>query len=177
MPASPSVEPSTEPTATEIPMQTPGTSPSASASGSSGTAGDVSSCSGTDDNRSFFASAAARFDWPVYCAVLPARWNVTTGSFSGGGGGQVVISYKGPNGATLALHQGSFCNDADGCVAAGSEVGSAAFGDQSGTLIALDDGGYAVVVDRGARPSWLAIGTGLDEGAFRDLAAGFVRLD
>jgi hypothetical protein len=116
-------------------------------------------------------------DWPVYCPVLPARWNVSTGSYSGGGGGQVVISYMGPNGATLALQQGSFCDAADGCVAAGSDVGSAAFGDQTGTLIALDDGGHAIVVDRAARPSWLAIGTGLDEAAFRDIAAGFVRLD
>jgi hypothetical protein len=176
--ASVPASPSAEPTATEAPVATPGTSPSASASGSPGAAGDVSRCTGSDDNRRFFADAATSVDWPVYCPVLPARWNVTTGSRRGSGsGGQVVISYKGPNGATLALQQGSFCDGADGCVAAGREVGPAAFGDKNGTLIALDDGGYALIVDRGARPSWLAIGTGLDEGAFRDIAAGFVRLD
>jgi hypothetical protein len=174
LPASPSAEP----TVTETPIETPGTSPEASASASSGAAGDVSSCSGSDDNRKFFSDAAASLDWPVYCPVLPARWNVTTGSRRGSGsGGQVVISYKGPNGATLDLHQGSFCNDADGCVGSGNEVGPAAFGDKNGTLIALDDGGYALVVDRGARPSWLAIGAGLDEAAFRDIAAGLIRLD
>ena len=41
----------------------------------------------------------------------------------------------------------------------------------------LDGGGYALVVDRGAQPSWLAVGEGLDEATFRDFAASFIRLD
>ena len=59
----------------------------------------------------------------------------------------------------------------------GSDAGTAAFGDQSGTLVDSGDGRYAVVVDRGAARSWLAIGEGLDVETFKDLAANLVRVE
>jgi hypothetical protein len=161
--------PTASPTPTETATNQPPPSPSAE--------GVVADCTGTDDNRTFYATAATNLDWPVYCPALPARWFVSTGSYSGGGGGRLVIDYKGPGGATLSVQQGAFCEDGDGCVGSGSDVGAAAFGDQTGTLVSLDDGGFAIVVDRGANPSWLAIGTGLDEATFRGFAAAFVRLD
>jgi hypothetical protein len=113
----------------------------------------------------------------VYCPALPARWTVTTGNYRGQGIGLLTITYRGPGGATLSLHQGAFCDDGDGCVAAGTESGDAPFGDQSGTMVVLDGGGYAIVVDRSAQPSWLAVGEGIDEATFRDLVASFIRLD
>lgn len=155
---------------------TPTGSPSGSSS-ESPAADTVDGCSGTDDNRAFFAEAAVNLDWPVYCAVLPARWSVNTGSYSTQGVGRLVISYKGPGGASLSLHQGAFCDDGDGCVAAGTDSGDAPFGDQTGTLVVLDGGGYAIVVDRGAHPSWLVVGQGLDEATFRAFVADFIRLD
>ena len=85
--------------------------------------------------------------------------------------------YRGPNGAQFELHEGAFCGDADGCVPGGSDAGSAAFGDQSGTLVTGDDGRYAVVVDRGDDISWLAIGDGLDVEVFKDFAAALVRVE
>jgi len=130
-----------------------------------------------DDNRAFFAEAAANLDWPVYCPALPARWSVDTGSYSGQGIGRLVISYKGPGGTSLSLHQGAFCDDGDGCVAAGTDSGDAPFGDQTGTMVVLDGGGFAIVVDRGAQTSWLAVGQGLDEATFRAFVADFIRLD
>jgi hypothetical protein len=167
-PSAPSTEASTPaPTATEFPTESPGASP----------ANAVEGCTGTEDNLAFYEDAASNLDWPVYCPALPARWSVTTGNYSGQGIGRLTITYRGPGGATLSLHQGAFCDDGDGCVAPGTDAGDAPFGDQSGTLVVLDGGGYAIVVDRGANPSWLAVGHGLDEATFRDFAASFIRLD
>jgi hypothetical protein len=160
--------PTVAPTSSGSPSGVPSESPAADA---------VEGCTGTDDNRAFFVEAAANLDWPVYCAVLPARWSVNTGSYSGQGVGRLVISYKGPSGASLSLHQGAFCDDGDGCVAAGTDSGDAPFGDQTGTLVVLDGGGYAIVVDRGAHPSWLVVGQGLDEATFRAFVADLIRLD
>lgn len=168
----PSLAPSEAPTVPPTPTGSPSGSPSESPAADA-----VAGCTGTDDNRAFFAEAAPNLDWPVYCAVLPARWSVNTGSYSGQGGGRLVISYKGPSGASLSLHQGAFCDDGGGCVGAGTDSGDAPFGDQTGTLVVLDGGGYAIVVDRGAHPSWLVVGQGLDEATFRAFVADFIRLD
>ncbi len=165
--AAPSEAPTPAPTATAFPTESPAGSP----------ANAVDGCTGTEDNLGFYADAAADLDWPVYCPALPARWTVTTGNYSGQGIGRLTITYRGPAGATLSLHQGAFCDDADGCVASGTDSGDAPFADQTGTLVVLDGGGYAIVVDRGAQPSWLAVGEGLDEATFRDYVAGFIRLD
>jgi hypothetical protein len=174
----PSAEPTAEPAATPEPVATPAptaeppTEPAASGEpGASGQPGSAAACTGTDDNRTFFANVAAAFDWPVYCAVLPARWSVATGSYRSAGGGKMEISYKGPGGARFELHEGAFCDLPEGCVPNGPDGGTAAFGDLSGTLVTGDDGSYAVVVDRGKARSWLAVGVGLDLDTFKGFAA------
>jgi hypothetical protein len=179
--ATPTLEPSLTavPTATAArteaptaaPTPTP-TEPEPSAEASpSGDAGSSDVCTGNDSNREFYANVAAAFAWPVYCPVLPARWSVISGRYRSAGGGWMEIAYKGPGGAQFELHEGAFCDAADGCVPPGSDAGTTAFGDLSGTLVAADDGRYAVVVDRGAARSWLAIGSGLDVEQFKAFAA------
>jgi hypothetical protein len=59
----------------------------------------------------------------------------------------------------------------------GPDAGQAAFGDMTGTLIAGDDGRYAVVVDRGAPRSWVATGVGLDVDTFKAFAADLLRVE
>jgi hypothetical protein len=129
----------------------------------SGLDGAAAACSGSDANRSFFAAAADAVDWPVLCAVLPKGWFVSEGSYRKAGGGKLLVAYKGPGGATLSLSEGSFCASDDGCVPAGTDLGDASLGPLDGTLVGLDDGGFAIVVDRGLRPSWLMVAQGLDQ--------------
>jgi hypothetical protein len=132
--------------------------------------GPAAACSGSDQNRDFYRAAATVMAWTVYCAVLPAGWFVDSGQYRQAAGGWIQIAYKGPGGARLELHEGAFCTASDGCVPAGTESGDASFGDRTGTLVALADGGFAVVVDRGKPISWLAVGSGMDEATFRQLA-------
>jgi hypothetical protein len=164
-----SAEPTDEPVAT--PSETiPAESNDPSPSGSAGT-GAAAACSGSDQNRLFFEEAASTLNWTVYCAVLPSGWFVDTGGYRQAGGGRLEIAYRGPGGARLELREGAFCTDGSGCVPSGTEAGEASFGDKTGTLISTDDGGWALVVDAGAAISWLAVGRGVDEAAFRAITA------
>lgn len=175
-----SVAPSTEPepTASDEPSETPSDEPTAEPSGDpSASPGAASACTGTAKNQEFYVSVAEAVAWTVYCPVLPAGWNVVSGQYRLAGGGKMEIGFKGPAGARLALGEGGFCGDDNGCVPPGTELGDAAFGDRTGTLVAADDGSWAVVVDQGANPSWLLTGTGLDDAAFRAIAADLVAVD
>jgi len=133
--------------------------------------GSAASCSGSDENRDFFASMAAAVDWTVYCPVLADGWFVDDGRYRLAAGGWLEISYDGPGDTRVILRQGAFCASGDGCVAPGREIGSTAFGDRTGTLVAADDGTWSVVVDRGSNPSWLLVVNGLGETAVRTIAA------
>ena len=161
--------PSDQPTPEPTPPASASTSPSAS-SGPVPTPGPATACTGTADNQDFYARAAAAFDWQVYCPVLPAGWFVVDGSFRQAGGGRLEIAYRGPGGARLELSQGGFCSEADGCVPPGTDAGEAPFADQTGTVVQLDEGGWAMVVDRGEPISWLMVGTGLGETGIKDVA-------
>jgi hypothetical protein len=165
---------------TAAPTATAAATPTASADASddpSPVPGAADACSGSDQNRTFFAQVAAAVTWDVYCAVLPSGWFVEDGSYRLAGGGRLEITYAGPNGARLALSQGAFCPDASGCVPAGSQRGEAPFADRMGTVIALDGGGTAMIVDRGAIPSWLLVATGLGETQALEVAASLVAVE
>lgn len=155
-PATPTVEPS--PTDARTAPPTPAG------------AGSAAACSGDDRNQDFYASMAAAVDWTVYCPVLPDGWFVDDGRYRLAGGGWLEISYDGPGEARLSLRQGAFCTTGDGCVPGGQTLGQTAFGDRTGDLVATDDGTFAMVVDRGATPSWLLVVSGLDEAGARTIA-------
>ena len=171
----PSADPATEPP-TDAPTAAPTEEPPAPtedptdpATEAPSAAADV--CTGSQDNRDFFASVARDMDWTVLCAVLPKGWVVQTGSYRQANGGRMEISYKHRGGATLSLAEGAFCADTDGCVPPGTDVGDADFGPMAGTLVALDVGGWAIVVDRGAQLSWLLVAHGVDEATARSIGA------
>ncbi len=165
-----SAEPTQTPT--DEPSDEPSTEPSTEPSPSG--AGAADACTGTPENQDFYAHVAAAVDWSVYCPALPRGWFVRTGRYGLAGGARLEISYRGPGGAEIDLKEGAFCASSDGCVPAGSDAGTAAFGDRTGALVSVGDGSWALSVDAGANPSWLLTGTGLAEEAFRTIAADLV---
>ncbi len=151
-----------DPTASTAP--TDSQTPSGSAEpAASAVPGGADACSGSDANRAFYANLARSVSWQVFCAVLPKGWFVSSGSYRLANGGKLLISYKGPGGATLSLSEGAFCSDGSGCVPAGTDTGDAAFGSLAGTLVTVDAGGFAIVAARGQTPSWLMVTQGLDQ--------------
>jgi hypothetical protein len=175
--AAASLEPTSEP-AGETPAPgesaSPAGSPGPPASGTSGAGAGAAACSGSDENRDFFASMAAAVDWPVYCPVLPDGWFVESGQYRLADGGHLEIVYRGPERAQITLDEGAFCTIQGGCVPPGQDVGSTAFDGRDGQLVALDDGSWAIALDREATLSWLLIVTGLDEATARSIAAKLV---
>jgi hypothetical protein len=138
-------------------------------------AGDgAAACSGSAKNRDFFASMAAAVGWAVYCPVLAEGWFVQDGQYRLADGGRLEIVYQGPERARITLDEGAFCAISGGCVPPGVDIEPTAFGDRAGTLIALDDGSWAVAVDRESTLSWMLVVTGLDEAATRTIAANLV---
>lgn len=100
-----------------------------------------------------------------------------SGTYRLANGGRITIQFRRrSDNATFELDEGSFCTDASGCVPAGSVVGSGPFGDLTGDLVQTSDG-YALVVAKGEKPSWLAIGTGLDQASFTALTATLAALN
>jgi hypothetical protein len=173
--ASPDVsdEPALSAEPSEQPSQSAGASASANPAGPIHTAAD---CTGDDKNRDFFADIALSVQWSVYCPVLPEGWVVDTGSYRLANGGKLEIAYRNRVGARIELHEGAFCSDGAGCLPAGTASGEAPFGDTTGTLIAADDGSWAVSVDAGEPISWLVVGRGMDESAFRSHSAALIQI-
>ena len=171
---SPSVGPGeSQPAESATPEVSASASPEPSASTAS-TAADA--CTGSQANREFFVNVTAAVAWPVLCATLPKGWFVSAGSYRLANGGKLLVSYKGPGGATLALSEGAFCLDAGGCVSPGTDAGDAAFGPRTGTFVRLVDGGFAIIVDRGATLSWMLEAHGLDEATAKALGAALVEV-
>jgi hypothetical protein len=168
--ASAAVEPSpslpTQPTPSESAGPTSQPTPSGSDQASPGPSSAASVCSGAKDTPDFYASFAGSVSFPVYCAVLPAGWSLVSGTYRLANGGRIQINFRRKaDNATFELDEGSFCGDSSGCVPGGTAAGSGPFGDLTGDLVQTTTG-YALVVAKSEKPSWLAIGNGLDQGAF-----------
>jgi hypothetical protein len=179
---------SAEPPASSTPSDTPGPSASdttppgpadsgaPSDSPSSTAGGAAAACTGSPGNQAFYANLAASVSWDVYCAVLPKGWVVASGSYRLANGGKLDISYRGPDGATLTLSEGSFCTDGTGCVPPGGDGGAASFGQLPGSLVTTDAGGFAIVAGRGQLPSWLMVTSGLDQATTVALGAALAKV-
>ncbi len=169
----------TPPAATSTPAESPADSatPTAEAPSSSPASGAADACTVSNDgNRDYLVRVADSVDWPLLCAVLPSHWIFRRSEYHLARGGRIQIEYDGPGGAGLVVQEGGFCSDPGGCVPAGTDLGDAALGPLSGTLIGLDDGGFAIVVDRGATPSWLMVAHGLDQATAVTLGAAMVEV-
>jgi hypothetical protein len=167
------------PEATEDPSspEEPETSdpPTSSEEATDDVAGGADACSGSDENREFFESFASTVEWPVLCGVLPRGWYVSEGSYRLANGGRLVISYRGPAGASMTLSEGAFCTDGDDCIPDGTEVGGAALGPLAGTLYETPDG-FAISAAPGENPSWQLATHGLDRATATTLAAALAEV-
>lgn len=166
-----SPEPTNPPMPSEAAPSSASAQPGAGSSDGSPPVGSATACSGTDENRDFYASMAAAVAWDVYCPVLPEGWFVDDGQYRLAGGGWMEISYDGPGEASLLLRQGMDCAEPDDCVPPGRDVGETALGGRSAALVAGDDGSWTAVADRGARPSWVLVLRGVAEPEARQVAA------
>jgi hypothetical protein len=169
----PSPSASVEPSPTVSVEPTPETSVEPSPSGADQPSASPSSaasvCSGAKDTPDFYASFAGSVSFPVYCAVLPAGWSLVSGTYRLANGGRITINFRRKSdNATFELDEGSFCADSSGCVPAGSAAGTGPFGDLTGDLVQTATG-FALVVAKAEKPSWLVIGNGLDQAAFLTL--------
>ncbi len=166
--------PPPDPGPTELPpSDAPATTEVATASPATGSA---ASCSGTPDNRDFFAAVAAAVSWPVYCPVLSDGWFVDGGQYRLAGGAWMEVAYRGPGGARIELREGAICGSGD-CGLEGADLGAADFGDRAGTIYDQGGGRYEVVVDPGASPSWVLVAIGLSEADARTIAAGLALVE
>lgn len=178
-PGRPGASPSGE--ATPPPSGTPAGSPGPTPSGEPGSPspaaspGGAAACTGSDDNRSFYAALAAVVAWDVYCPVLPAGWFVDTGEFRQASGGKLEISYKGPAGARLELREGAFCAGQEGCLPTGADAGAASFGDRPGRLLDLGDGTWVVLADEGDA-AWEVTSRAMDGPTLAAFAAAFAKV-
>ncbi len=171
--ATPTLRPTqtAQPTATVEPSVEPPPTPSETPLES---AAPAAACTGTDGNRAFYVAVASHVAWDVYCPVLPKGWIVDAGSYRTTSGGWLKIAYKASGGRRFELSEGAFCANAYGCAPAGSEAASGPFGDREATVIAADDGSFAMVVDAGRKISWMAIGRRINEATFRAFAEALI---
>ena len=153
-----------------MPSGSPGSEPTP-------TAGGTGACLGSADTRDFFASFAQSVSWPVYCAVLPKGWSVEKGTYRLKNGGRLTITYRRrADSARVVLDEGTVCADTSPCVAIGTSLGTAPFGDRVAE-VSSTTGGLAAVVDAAENPAWLLSGSGLAEKDFRTIAANLHLLD
>ncbi len=187
-PSHASAEPAASPSATGVASAAPSAgsdgspSPRVSASpipssDASARPGSADACSGTAENRDFYAALAASVAWDVYCATLPQGWFVDSGSYRLSNGGQLSITYKGPNGARLVVREGGYCAGRPDCIPTGTDAGAAHFGDRDARLLDIGNGSWLVVVLPAADIGWQVVGTGMDGTTLGAYAAAFTRVD
>ena len=140
------------------------------------TGGSAAACTGTDNNRDFYADAANALAFDVYCPVLPRGWFVDKGEYHLGSGGILQISYRGPDGATIDLVERGPCQAGDDCLPSGTSEGPVLFGDRPAELVALGDGGWMVVAEAATDGNWWITGNGLDEAALTKIASDLARV-
>jgi hypothetical protein len=154
------------PTPTAVPTPTP--SPTATPSGGPG-----AGCSGATkpDNLAFWVTAAKALPFTVYCGVVPNPFFFSAASYTQPSGGHLQATYKTTGGAQVVFDEGVF-----GASAHGASLGSASFGDLSGTLYAGSTSGFVLLVAPGTSHAYQAVGTGMTQASFTNMAAALIKV-
>ena len=177
--ATPTPIPTPTPAPTDTPVAgspTPVPTAKASATPTVGPKGPAGGCSGDADKRAFFADAANKLPFAVYCAALPSGWTFASANYTQPSGGVLNVTYKGPAGAQIALQEGAFCTTSAGaCSPHDKVIGPAKFGDLAGTLDTLGSG-FAIYVSAGTTHGYTAKGTGVTQATFTSIVAALVKV-
>ena len=140
-----------------------------------GGAGAPIDCTGTVEDANFFKIAGMSVSYDVYCAVLPTGWTLQSRSNPSDGKTPLRIAYRGPKGELFELLEGPICTTSAADCMAGTDAGAAMFGHRQGQLRdGLDDADFALYVDPGQDPSWLASGKYVSLETFKALTAALV---
>lgn len=90
----------------------------------------------------------------------------------------MTIAYHNNNKTqTITVGEGDFCAqtaDPANCWTAASSLGSANFGDMTGTLEQLSGGQFAVFVNANTKTGYQIVGKGMTQSAFVTMAAAMV---
>ncbi|HEX7611164.1 MAG TPA: hypothetical protein VF371_00220, partial [Candidatus Limnocylindrales bacterium] len=130
---------------------------------------------GTLDDANFFKMASMSASYDVYCAVLPQGWTVTTGANPElAATAPLTVEYKRPAGEAFTLEEGKYGEAAGAEVLRiGPEVGTASFGDRTGTL-GGSNGSYYLFTPPDGEAMWTASCTGMTLDDFKALAAAVI---
>jgi hypothetical protein len=177
--ATPTLAPTETAAATETaaPTATPAPTPTPAGSAAPGQA-----CTGNADNKAFFAVAATKMNWTVYCGVVPAGWYLSSASFDHAPNGKLIATYNRKSGgvvvATVLVREGNFCTSgASACSAHDTDLGPAMFGDLNGELYTLGPGlGYAIYVSPGTTRAYEITGNGMTQATFVAIAAALTKV-
>jgi hypothetical protein len=133
-------------------------------------------CVPAPGDKQYWTEASSAMSWDVYCPVLPSGWFVTGGSYDGSAG-TIHMAYGGPGGATLVIDEGAFCtSSAATCSPHSTVVGTTEFGDLTGSLDTLADGGLAVYINAGTATGYSLTGASLSQADFTSIAATLVKV-
>ncbi len=172
----PTPEPTPAPSGAAGASATPGVTPVPTPTPTAGPTGLAGGCSGSADNKSWWAAESKKLTFTVYCGVVPSGWYFGSATDTYTSGGTMIASYKGPGGATLTIQEGAFCTtSAAACAPGNSALGSANFGDMSGSLNAVATG-FAIYVAPGTAKGYTATGTGISQSAFVSIAASLMKV-
>jgi hypothetical protein len=172
-----STAPTPASTPTPAPTPTPAQTPTPAASETPTPAPTATSraagCTGTAEHQAFFADAASKLGFDVYCAVLPSGWWFQAASYVLPDGGYLEVEYKNASGADFVLREGKWCPPDKACISPGPLIGTASFGSLAGDLY-LNNTTYTLQVGTSANPEYLMVGSGMTQAQFTARAATLI---
>jgi hypothetical protein len=130
------------------------------------------------DLGGFWKAASMDVTFDVYCPVLPAGWSLASDNedqLSGvSSAGVVTIAYNGPNGATLSLREGHFCEPGGlSCGQSEPAIAQGYFGDHPATLGGSGHS-WSLYTAPSSDATWEADGDGLSKDQFLALTAALI---
>jgi len=137
----------------------------------------ATACTGSAAIQAFFAQAAAREPFDVYCGALPHEWSLSAVQYEDNADLLDAI-YENATGGWLEIAEGAFCSKSPAdCSPHASELGTASFGGLSGKLDLYDSTpAYAIYVAPGTANAYEIDGKGVSQADFVALAAAMVKV-